>query len=71
MKLPQKDGVESKAMTLMISDVQRIVGALSFVHEFWASPLETALATWLLWRQVGPSALTVLGVALGQSSYVY
>lgn len=59
-------GTEAKALTLMVSDVQRIVASLAYIHELWASPIETAIGTWLLWRQLGPSSLTVLGVALGK-----
>ncbi|KAK8041682.1 hypothetical protein PG993_006205 [Apiospora rasikravindrae] len=57
-------GAEAKALTLMVSDVQRVVAALAYVHELWVSPVETAIGTWLLWRQLGPSSLTVLAVAL-------
>ncbi|KAK8090448.1 hypothetical protein PG997_005409 [Apiospora hydei] len=57
-------GAEAKALTLMVSDVQRVVAALAYVHELWISPVETAIGTWLLWRQLGPSSLTVLAVAL-------
>jgi ATP-binding cassette subfamily C (CFTR/MRP) protein 1 len=64
MRLRQERGVESKVLTLMISDVQRTMGALAYGHEFWAAPIETGLATWLLWREIGPSSLTVLGIAL-------
>ncbi len=67
LKLRQDKDIESKALTLMIADVQRIMSALSFIHEIWAGPLETAIATWLLWRQVGPSSLTVLVLSLGSS----
>ncbi|KAI4863021.1 putative ATP-binding cassette transporter [Hypoxylon rubiginosum] len=64
LRLKQEKGVESKILTLMISDVHRIVTTLAYVHELWTAPLETAIGTWLLWRQVGPSSLTILGIAL-------
>src|SRR4051812_26022078 len=70
MRLRQEKGIESKVLTLMISDVQRIMGALAYGHEFWVAPIETGLATWLLWRQIGPSSLTVLGIALSKFSPV-
>ncbi|KAF2218105.1 hypothetical protein CERZMDRAFT_119613 [Cercospora zeae-maydis SCOH1-5] len=57
-------GAEAQALTMMTSDVQRIVTATSFVHELWAAPLEAGVATWLLWRQLGPSALAALAMAL-------
>ena len=65
LRLRQEKGVESKVMTMMISDVQRIMSALSWVHELWVTPVETGLGIWLLWLQLGPSSLTVLGLALG------
>ncbi|KAI9650765.1 hypothetical protein NHQ30_000792 [Ciborinia camelliae] len=63
MRLKQETGLESKVFTLIIADVQKIISALAYVHEIWAVFLETGLATWLLWRQIGPSSLTVLGIA--------
>lgn len=65
MRLKQETGLESKVFTLMIADIQKIISASAYIHELWAVVLETGLATWLLWRQVGPSSLTVLAVALG------
>ncbi|KAI8630570.1 putative ATP-binding cassette transporter [Xylariaceae sp. FL1651] len=64
LKIKSEKGVESKVLTLMIADIQRITGALGFVQEIWISPIETAVGTWLLWRQVGPSSLTALGIIL-------
>ena len=64
LRLSQDKDSESKALTLMISDVQRITATLAYMHELWAGPMEAGLATWLLWRQVGASSLTVLGLAL-------
>ncbi|KAH6666235.1 putative ATP-binding cassette transporter, partial [Halenospora varia] len=64
LKLSYDKTNEAKVMTLIISDVQRITSASAHMHELWAGPLETGLAVWLLWRQVGPSSLTVMGVAL-------
>ncbi|SMR50997.1 unnamed protein product [Zymoseptoria tritici ST99CH_1E4] len=61
---PCDDGVEALALTLMSSDVQRVVVASSFIHELWAAPLEAGLATWLLWRELGPSSATALALAL-------
>ncbi|TGJ80985.1 hypothetical protein E0Z10_g7773 [Xylaria hypoxylon] len=64
LKIRQKKGVESKILTLMISDLQRITAALGFAQEIWIAPIETAIGTWLLWRQVGPSSLAVLAIVL-------
>lgn len=74
LKIKQEKGIESKILTLMISDVQRITVALRFAQELWIAPMETAIGTWLLWRQLGPSSLTALAIVLGEytshSSYV-
>ncbi|TGO16824.1 hypothetical protein BTUL_0024g00700 [Botrytis tulipae] len=64
MRLGHETGLESKVFTLVIADVDKIISASAYVHEIWAVVLETGLATWLLWRQIGPSSLTVLAVAL-------
>jgi hypothetical protein len=64
LRLREDKEIESKALTLTINDAQRISTSLTYIHELWAGLLETGLATWLLWRQVGPSSLTVLGLAL-------
>ena len=52
-------------MTLMIADVQGIVGSLNHLNEVWASMIETALATWLLQRQVGFASLSMIALILG------
>jgi ATP-binding cassette, subfamily C (CFTR/MRP), member 1 len=65
LELRSDSSIESRAVTLMISDVQRIVHGLSYMHEVWAGVLEAAFATWLLQRQWGPSCFTMLGLALG------
>ncbi|KAF5876101.1 putative abc multidrug protein [Botrytis fragariae] len=64
LRLKQETGLESKVFTLVIADVDKIISASAYIHEIWAVVLETGLATWLLWRQIGPSSLTVLAVAL-------
>jgi hypothetical protein len=65
LKLRTDVDSESKAMTLMIADVQGIVGSLNHLNEVWASIIETALATWLLERQVGLASLSMIALILG------
>lgn len=65
-RLPEDGGIESQATTLMISDVQQIVGGLIYVHEVWAGVLETALATYLLQRMMDVSSLAMLGLVVGE-----
>ncbi|GAW26730.1 putative ABC multidrug [Rosellinia necatrix] len=70
LKVKQEKGVESTVLTLMIADIQRIAVALRFAQEIWIAPIETAIGTWLLWRQIGPSSLAVLGIVLGECAVV-
>lgn len=66
LRIKQEKGTESKILTLMVGDIQRITVALRFAQEVWIAPIETAIGTWLLWRQVGPSSLAALGIVLGE-----
>ncbi|KAJ5248923.1 hypothetical protein N7468_000374 [Penicillium chermesinum] len=56
---------ESVAVTLMSSDVQSVCDGLQLLQSLWAVPLEMAIATWLLFRQldiafVAPLALSAI-----------
>ncbi|KAI0444796.1 putative ATP-binding cassette transporter [Xylaria telfairii] len=62
LRIKQEKGIESKVLTMMIGDLQRITAALRFVQEIWIAPIETAISTWLLWRQVGPASLAALAI---------
>lgn len=66
LRLSQQHGTESKVLTVMINDVYRITSTLAFSHELWVAPIETAIGTWLLCRQVGPPGLVVLGIIGGK-----
>ncbi|RDW57444.1 hypothetical protein BP6252_13782 [Coleophoma cylindrospora] len=59
---------ESAAVTLMSSDVERICNAILSIHNLWASPMEIALAIWLLQREtgialLGPLFITAIAVS--------
>jgi ABC-type bacteriocin/lantibiotic exporter with double-glycine peptidase domain len=41
----------------MNSDIMGIQGGFRDVHELWASVIESAIASWLLYRQLGPAFL--------------
>lgn len=60
---------ESKAVTLMSADVERICTGLRQVHELWASILEIGLALWLLHIQLDTAAFAPLVVILGTSRW--
>lgn len=65
LRLPEGDKIESMATTLMVEDLQRIMSAVARGHEVWAGIIETGIATWLLYRQLGPSCFVMLGLAAG------
>jgi ATP-binding cassette subfamily C (CFTR/MRP) protein 1 len=59
---------ESAAITLMSSDVERICDAILPIHSMWSSPMEIALAIWLLQKEVGlallgPLFITALAIS--------
>lgn len=72
LKLSTSSLNESKAVTLMSSDIERIGTGLRNVHEIWACIIEIALAMWLLQGQLGISiiatGLVTLCVCLPLSS---
>ncbi|RDH38689.1 P-loop containing nucleoside triphosphate hydrolase protein [Aspergillus welwitschiae] len=55
---------ESTAITLMGTDVERIVSGSRVTHELWASLLEIAIAIYLLERQVGVACLVPAVIVL-------
>lgn len=71
LRLPEHGETEAKATTLMISDVQQIVGGLVFIHEVWAGVLETALATYLLQRMMGVSSISMLALVFGKNHLAF
>ena len=52
------------SLTLMNADIERISNGFQFAHDLWANIIEMALATYLLERQLGPSAAIPVGVAV-------
>lgn len=63
-RLPEDHSIESRAMTLMFSDTQRVMTSMNYIHETWASSIETAISTWLLYRQIRSASFAMLGLAL-------
>ncbi|EAL91343.1 putative ABC multidrug transporter [Aspergillus fumigatus Af293] len=55
---------ERAAMTLMGTDVERIVTGLRDIHEMWASTVSIAIATWLLERQLSGACVVPLILAV-------
>ena len=57
---------ESAAVTLMSTDVDRIVAGLEMADFIWASPIETVVALYLLNREIGLACLVPLVITLGK-----
>lgn len=55
---------DSAALTLMSSDVERILRGCLALHEFWANTVEVGLASWLLSREIGVASVAPLVVVL-------
>ncbi|KAI8957592.1 P-loop containing nucleoside triphosphate hydrolase protein [Daldinia sp. FL1419] len=65
----------SAALTVMSTDVERVIRGFLHIQEFWANAVEVGLACWLLSRQIGASAVApiivvgccaILSVVLGK-----
>ncbi|OIW27076.1 P-loop containing nucleoside triphosphate hydrolase protein [Coniochaeta ligniaria NRRL 30616] len=57
------------AVTLMSTDVDRIYTGMRYMHEVWANMIQTAVACWLLQRELGlgflgPLVVVMIGFAM-------
>ncbi|PYI34585.1 ABC transporter [Aspergillus indologenus CBS 114.80] len=57
-------GDDKAAVTLMSTDVERVIMGLMQLHEFWANPLQVAIVSWLLQRQIGTAFVAPLMVVI-------
>jgi ABC-type multidrug transport system fused ATPase/permease subunit len=55
---------ENAAVTLMSTDMERIDIGFRSLHEIWASIVQAALASWLLYNQLGILFVAPIGVVL-------
>ncbi|KAF2808068.1 P-loop containing nucleoside triphosphate hydrolase protein [Mytilinidion resinicola] len=60
---------DSAAVTLMSTDVERLVKGLRGMHDLWANTIQFILATWLLgeklgWACVAPIIVTIVSAAI-------
>ncbi|CEL03679.1 hypothetical protein ASPCAL04825 [Aspergillus calidoustus] len=55
---------ESVAVSLMSTDTESICQSATSLHELWAAPIESAVAIFLLYRQLGLAALAPVAVAI-------
>lgn len=63
--LQSRDTQDAAVVTLMGTDVERIVQSTKLVHEIWASLIEIAIGVWLLARQISWASVVPLVVCLG------
>lgn len=59
---------ETAASSLMSTDVELICRVLQSIHNVWATPIEVAIAIYLLERQLG--AACVMPIILAISMYL-
>lgn len=55
---------ESMAVSLMSTDTESICQSAATLHELWASPIESGVAIFLLYRQLGLATLAPVVVAI-------
>ncbi|RGP60633.1 hypothetical protein FLONG3_10802 [Fusarium longipes] len=53
---------DSAALTLMSSDVERILRGAARAHDLWANPVEVAIGCWLLYQKLGAAFVSPLVV---------
>ena len=57
-------GDDSAALTLMSTDIERIIMGLRPLHDIWASFVQVALAGWMLYNRLGAIFAAPLGVVV-------
>lgn len=67
--LKGEDVKGSAALTLMGTDVERIVNSFRSLHEIWASIIEVAIAIYLLQRQIYLACLVPAIISLGELDF--
>ncbi|CAD0089765.1 unnamed protein product [Aureobasidium vineae] len=55
---------ENAAVTLMSTDMERIDIGFRSLHEVWASVVQAALASWLLYKQLGIVFVAPIGIVI-------
>ncbi|RBR23238.1 uncharacterized protein FIESC28_03980 [Fusarium coffeatum] len=60
MKMTAAD--DSAALTLMSSDVERILRGAERAHDLWANPVQLAIGCWLLYGKIGAAFVSPLVV---------
>ncbi|KAJ5580032.1 uncharacterized protein N7459_006017 [Penicillium hispanicum] len=64
LQIRAADGGDITAVTLMGTDVERIVSGLQLLNEVWGSTVDIAIACWLLERQLSLACLAPIALVL-------
>lgn len=57
-------GDNKKSLTLMSTDIQRIILGFTSIHDLWAIPIQLGVTYYLLFREIGPSFTASVVVTL-------
>lgn len=68
ISLTADDLKDSAAVTLMGTDVERIVATFGKLHEVWAAVVEVAIAIFLLHRQISAASVVPVVISIGTCS---
>ncbi|KAI1504810.1 ABC multidrug transporter [Biscogniauxia marginata] len=58
------EGDENASLTLMSTDVERAQKGFRALHETWANLIEVAIASWLLYRQLGAAFVAPIVIVI-------
>ncbi|XP_008589254.1 PREDICTED: canalicular multispecific organic anion transporter 1-like, partial [Galeopterus variegatus] len=58
----RKQYTVGETVNLMSVDAQKLMDVASFMHMLWSSVLQIVLSIYFLWRELGPSVLSGVGV---------
>lgn len=67
--LKANDLKDAKALTLMGTDMERIMTAIRNMHESWASVVQAGVAIWLLERQIYVACVVPTVISLGKTLF--
>ncbi len=53
------------AVTMVGTDTETIIGGMNLIHEIWAGAVEIGIATWLIYRELGPACAMPIALTVG------
>lgn len=62
---------DASAVTLMSTDVERIVLGMAKIHDAWSTLVQVACAMYILYRQVGAVFIAPVVLSLGKITTTY